>query len=50
MADLDDTRILEIPPFNIMGTPVQLIRPFGSRAGFEQAVHELQAAIYQESA
>jgi type I restriction enzyme, R subunit len=50
MAGLDDTRILEIPPFNSMGTPMQLIGPFGSRAGFEQAVHALQAAIYQESA
>jgi type I restriction enzyme R subunit len=47
---LDHTRSLEIPPFDTMGTPMQLIRPFGSRAGFEQAVHELQAAIYQEIA
>jgi type I restriction enzyme R subunit len=29
-----------------MGTPVQLIRHFGSRATFEQAVHELQDALY----
>jgi type I restriction enzyme R subunit len=50
MTGLDNTRILEIPPFNTMGTLIQLIRPFGSRAGFEQAVHELQAAIYQEIA
>ena len=33
-----------------MGTPMQLMRPFGSRADFEQTVHALQAAIYQESA
>jgi type I restriction enzyme R subunit len=50
VTGLDNTKILEIPPFNTMGTPIQLIRPFGSRAGFEQAVHELQAAIYQEIA
>jgi type I restriction enzyme R subunit len=47
---LDNTKILEIPPFNTMGTPIQLIKPFGSRAGFEHAVHVLQAALYQESA
>jgi len=50
ITGLDNTKILEIPPFNTMGTPIQLIRPFGSRAGFEHAVHELQAAIYQEIA
>ena len=33
-----------------MGTPVQLIKAFGGRHGFEQAVHELQAALYQEAA
>ena len=38
------------PPFNAMGTPVQLIKAFGDRADFEQAVHELQSALYQEAA
>jgi type I restriction enzyme R subunit len=47
--------VLEIPPFNAMGTPFQLIKQFGSRAVFQQAVHELQNALYsptpqQESA
>ena len=50
VSGLDNTKILEIPPFNTMGTPIQLIKQFGSRAGFEHAVHELQAAIYQEIA
>ena len=50
VTGLDNTKILEIPPFNTMGTPIQLIKQFGSRAGFEHAVHELQAALYQEIA
>jgi type I restriction enzyme R subunit len=50
VTGLDNTKILEIPPFNTMGTPFQLIKQFGSRASFEQAVHELQAALYQEVA
>jgi type I restriction enzyme R subunit len=29
---------------------VQLIKSFGGRQGFEQAVHELQSALYQETA
>ncbi|PZQ29107.1 MAG: restriction endonuclease [Stenotrophomonas acidaminiphila] len=48
VADLDNVKVLEIPPFNAMGTPLQLIKQFGGKAGFEQAVHELQDALYSE--
>ena len=50
VSGLDNVRLLEIPPFNAMGTPLQLLKPFGAKAGFENAVHELQAALYQEIA
>jgi type I restriction enzyme, R subunit len=50
VGGLDNVKMLEIPPFSTMGTPLQLIKPFGNRAGFEQAVHELQAALYEEAA
>jgi type I restriction enzyme R subunit len=50
VSGLDNAKILEIPPFNTMGTPFQLIKQFGSRASFENAVHELQTALYQEVA
>jgi type I restriction enzyme R subunit len=50
VTGLDNTRILEIPPFNTMGTPFQLIKQFGDRTAFEKAVHELQSALYQETA
>jgi type I restriction enzyme R subunit len=49
-TNLDDPRILQIAPFDAMGTPLQLIKEFGSRTGFERAVHELQAALYQGAA
>ena len=50
VLNLDDANVLRITPFTAMGTPVQLIRAFGDRKGFEQAVHDLQAALYQETA
>lgn len=50
VGGLDNVKMLEIPPFNSMGTPFQLIKQFGTKAGFEHAVHELQAALYQEVA
>jgi type I restriction enzyme R subunit len=46
VGGLDNVKILEIPPFNQMGMPFQLIKQFGTKAGFEQAVHELQTALY----
>ncbi len=50
MLNLDDTNVLRIAPFNGMGSVVQLIKAFGGKEGFEKAVHELQDALYQETA
>ncbi|MDD5003955.1 MAG: type I restriction-modification enzyme R subunit C-terminal domain-containing protein, partial [Acidithiobacillus sp.] len=47
---LDNVRLLEIPPLSSLGTPLQLIKQFGSKAKYEHAVHELQATLYQEPA
>jgi type I restriction enzyme R subunit len=47
IVDLGNPRILQISPIDKIGTPVELIRQFGSRRGFEQAVHELQDALYE---
>ena len=48
--NLDDVTVLRIPPFTQLGTPVQLVEVFGGRAGFVEAVHELQSALYRETA
>jgi type I restriction enzyme, R subunit len=50
MTALDDPRILKVAPFDSMGTPVQLLKQFGGRNGFEKAVQELQSALYEEAA
>lgn len=50
VAGLDNVKILEIAPFNAMGMPIQLIKQFGGKAHFERAVHQLQAALYDETA
>jgi len=47
---LDDVKVLQVPPFNQMGTIVELVKPFGGKEGFEKAVHDLQAALYQLAA
>ncbi len=50
MLNLDDAKVLRIPPFTRLGTPVQLIEAFGGLEDFVEAVHELQSALYRESA
>jgi type I restriction enzyme R subunit len=50
VLNLDDTNVLRIAPFTTLGTPVELVGAFGGKGGFERAVHDLQSALYQESA
>ena len=48
--NLDDVSVLRIPPLTELGTPVQLVNAFGGKDKFVAAVHDLQAALYQEVA
>jgi type I restriction enzyme R subunit len=50
VLNLNDTNVLTIPPLSALGTRVELVRAFGGKDGFVAAVHELQAALYQETA
>ncbi|MCY4555176.1 MAG: DEAD/DEAH box helicase family protein [Chloroflexi bacterium] len=50
VLNLEDTNVLRIPPLDKLGTPVELVRAFGGKPGFERAVHDLQSELYRESA
>ena len=50
VLDLGDANVLKIPPLDSLGTPVELVRAFGGKPSFERAVHDLQSALYRESA
>jgi type I restriction enzyme, R subunit len=50
VLNLDDANVLKVTPFTAMGSVVQLINAFGGKEGFEKAVHEMQDALYQETA
>ena len=45
---LDDPNVLRIAPFTDLGTPLQIIKLFGDRAGYEAAVREMQTELYEE--
>ena len=47
---LDDVTVLSIPPFDRLGTPVELIHAFGEKRDYERAVHDLQSALYKKVA
>ena len=50
ILNLDDAKVLRIPPLDGLGTPLELVRAFGGKPGFERAVHDLQSELYRESA
>lgn len=50
VINLDDANVLRIPPLDRLGTPVELVRAFGGKPGFERAVRDLQSALYKEVA
>jgi type I restriction enzyme R subunit len=50
VTSLDDPQILRVAPFDTMGTPIELLKQFGGRNGFEKAVHEIQSALYGKAA
>ncbi len=50
VLDLDDANVLRVPPLDRLGTPVELVRAFGGKPDFEQAVHDLQSALYRDAA
>jgi type I restriction enzyme R subunit len=45
-VNIDDVGVLKIPPFDSMGTPMELVKTFGTRDDFARAVREMQAALY----
>jgi type I restriction enzyme R subunit len=46
VAHIEETQILTIAPFTEFGTPLEIIRAFGGLDQYQQAVHELEEALY----
>ncbi|WP_286821540.1 EcoAI/FtnUII family type I restriction enzme subunit R [Desulfobacter sp. UBA2225] len=46
VAHIEETQILTIAPFNEFGTPLEIIRAFGGLDQYQQAVCELEQALY----
>jgi len=46
IVDFTDTKVLELKPFIEIGTPVKLVKEFGSKKNYLQAVKELEKLLY----
>jgi type I restriction enzyme R subunit len=46
VAHIEETQVLTIAPFTDIGTPMEIIQVFGGLDNYQQAVHELEQALY----
>lgn len=45
--NLEDIKVLKIPPLNTLGTPMELVTQFGGKEGFLDAVKALESELYR---
>lgn len=48
-TSIEDPVVLKLQPLNQLGSPVELMREFGKRKDFEQAIKELEEEIYRSA-
>jgi type I restriction enzyme R subunit len=46
IENIEDIQILTVPPINEFGSVTEIIKAFGSRDGYEQAIKELENELY----
>jgi len=46
VVHIEEPQILSISPFTDFGTPIEIIRAFGGLDGYQNAIHELEQALY----
>ncbi len=46
IESIEDIKILQLDPFSRLGAPMELVQAFGDKAHYQQAVHDLETALY----
>jgi type I restriction enzyme R subunit len=46
LTNIEDIKILQLDPFSKIGAPMELIKAFGGKAGYQQAVTALEQQLY----
>jgi type I restriction enzyme R subunit len=47
VVSIEDSAILKVQPLSNLGSPVELVKAFGKKADFDNAVKELESEIYK---
>ena len=47
LVTIESTEVLKLDPLNKLGTPVELIKAFGSKANYLEALKELEQELYK---
>ena len=50
VASLESMEILKVDPLTVHGTPIEIVKLFGGRDGYLDAIRQLETALYQASA
>ncbi|WP_386412797.1 EcoAI/FtnUII family type I restriction enzme subunit R [Stutzerimonas stutzeri] len=43
---IEDIKILQLDPFSQIGAPMELVKAFGGKPGYQQAIQELESELY----
>lgn len=49
LITIESTEVLKLKPINELGTPVELIRAFGGKPQYEEALKELELELYKQA-
>lgn len=49
IVSIEDTKVLKLKPLSEIGSPVELVRAFGKREDYENAVDELEIELYKQA-
>ncbi|MCP4689343.1 MAG: DEAD/DEAH box helicase family protein, partial [Desulfobacterales bacterium] len=46
IANVEDIRVLRVPPLDRLGTPMEIVDAFGGRQEYEEAIRDLETMLY----
>ena len=46
LKEIEETKILQLEDFKEFGSPMKIVKEFGGKAAYEQAVKELEDEIF----
>jgi len=49
IVPIEDVSVLKVQPFSNMGRPLELLKEFGGKAQYQQAIKELEAVLYKSA-